>query len=213
MQTEAESTAPAASFKDAPLITPERLASEPLKKVFGVVPEWAKVRQIVTDPDLPPADQVIVVLPPGEASPQEMFLSPAEFAVLCEITRYEHSVVCNRNTNPSRPEPQRYPKFTWYGTKPNGHRAVEDNFPVQRVLMGAGYRQAVKLGRNPKDLRTEELEIVGSGKATKDARSLALHYASTVIPAEGAPADYLHNIGRLFALVDAEAGVSREAAA
>jgi hypothetical protein len=186
------------SFLTPSLITPERIARDPAE-AFATSPAWASIVYLQEDAaDLPPADQTAVVLVKTSKSPQPFFCSLPQLAFLYEATRFGHSIVVNAN---SQNPPRIYPKFM-------PEDVPEDTFPISRVWMAAGVRQAVKRGDDPRDERVEELSMSGAGKPNKTARLSVMQHVER-LARDRAPADfnveaYLNNLGRLLAMVDAD---------
>lgn len=173
------------------LITSERLESD-LATIFNFVPPWAADASLA-DPDPNVAfDENTIVVRVGGQSPDNYYFDVLAFAVLCELTRYGNSVTTNSNHKANE---RLYLKLTFT-------TAPEDNMPVWRIVMDAQPREAVKSADDLRDLRAAGLKLIGSGKAIKEARAVALRHAEIAARASGIPDSelslYLDNIKALF---------------
>lgn len=184
-------------FENAPLITPERIEADP-EEAFRVVPRWAATMAFAQPDlaDLPAADRPVVVLVGGKHR-VGITLSSMQFGLLCEGTRFGHSVVTNRN---SGKQPTIYAKLSF-------RDAPHDNMPISRPFAGAGANEQVKAQELRSDLRTENLYLDGAGKPIKYARATTMLHvrrlakerqSSGTLPVGFDVDAYLENVERLF---------------
>jgi hypothetical protein len=187
-------------YEISALITPQRLINAP-HEAFNHVPPWAAQHGFVGPEDNEP--EAIVVLIGGKHQ-MPITLSLAEYALLCEATRFGHNIVTNSNFG--KPLAIIYAKISF-------RDAAKDNIPLGRIFAGATTNEAVKTLEIASDLRPDNLYRIGAGKPEKSARDLVLRHCERLARERQAGHTlltdfdidaYVANIRNLFAFIDAE---------
>lgn len=188
------------TFKDTPLITPERLRDD-LHGSFVIRPKWADTFILVgadeADISLPKA----ILLPPSDKDPIESYFTIIQAAAMLEATRYGHRVEVNSNGQGGD-----YTKVVFTGLKHDGSNAREDNVTTARVFEGAGGANRVHRNRlRPKD-QTTGLKTTGAVSDGSDRAKVIIHAARVSREAdrtEEQTYQYIGNLMRLFDMHDA----------
>jgi hypothetical protein len=187
-------------FASAPLISTGRLQAD-RAGAFDILPSWASGGTLVGH-DFPLEQDAFVVYV-GTTKPMPLILYVLSAAILIELTRYGNNITTNSNRTARSAIAKVYAKLTFAS-------APEDNMPASRIVMAAGPRQAVIHADDRGDLRPELLAMRGDGKATKDAREVAIKHSAGLARAAGADVDAY--VANLWALIGWHDTVHLEAA-
>lgn len=194
-------------FRHTPLLTPERIASDP-SEAFRT---------------LPPCILAAVLVPPGGGTqghraaydispafvvrfgPQHITyktLSPVGLAICCELARAP-GVSIATDTNGSGRHYERI-TFAGYG---------QDLTSLSRLIRDAGPYEQVKAGHFQSDFRPENLRTMPASKIGKQAREVVMGHIRRIageweergaMPAHFTAAAYVENLERLIVLNDLE---------
>lgn len=193
------------TFLDTPLLTPERIATDP-EVAFEVRPAWIR-GLVIVHPDDTPEDRLTAspaaVVSLGEGHLAHRTYSLINLAILSELSRLPGVSVATNSNGSGR----HYERVTIAD-------AGEDLTSVNRLLLGAtAYDQAKVVGIKS-DMRPENLGSIPASKLGKDARAVLLGHALRIanaweakgtIPRHLTAGSYLANLERLLALSDLEA--------
>jgi hypothetical protein len=191
-----ESSAPAATFRDAPLITLDRLKAG-WQQALAILPEWASFHVFLPD-------CVAVVV--GNKHRIPMLLPPLELAVLAETTRLGHGVVTNANGN--GPGARIYAKLSLKD-------AQDRNPTLRRYLSGADEGSAVKALEIETDYSATNGYFVPDGHAKRAARDEVMVHVKALAQSQLSAHDaetYLANLAELLEALDAGEQVWQDAA-
>lgn len=189
--------------QECTLITPERIATgqfphhwkEPLPKSI----RWWFGCDEIPDPTSRPLAVVTVVAGSGsnKARWSSAIMHVVQFAILCEVARFGHTIAPNGNGNRDGLLPERFYWRVTYKGAPN------DKTTVNRLWKDAGAYQEVIPGRVFGDQRSDSLQLVEAWRADKSAREICLKHCERLAIERGAGAAYLKAyIGNLQALFD-----------
>jgi hypothetical protein len=203
---------PSADFPQTPLLTPERIAADPLE-AFGILPPCILSAVLISPNDRldAPSPQVCRSAPDispafvvrfGPTHTTHKTLSPIGLAIVCELARVPGVSIATDTNGTGR----YYERVTIAG---HG----EDLTSLSRLLRDAGPSEQVKAGHFKSDFRPENLRAIPAGKIGKQARDIVLGHLRRIaaeweqrgtMPPHFTASEYLENLERLFQLNDLE---------
>lgn len=177
------------SFVTTPLITPERVARDPLE-AFSNLPDWATGAVIEYDR---------VFFTVGKKHSLAIHMPHAEAALCCELGRVGIAIVTNTNGRSGDPLARLYVKFSI----PD---APDTNMPIRRPFSGAAEGVATRALEIQSDYSASNVEFTPDARSKWDAREVIIRAARRLAHqqlADGQEVDaYVANLKRWFAEID-----------
>ncbi len=189
-------------FRNAPLVTLERIRTEP-RTVFAreTWPRWVKSLELVStspdsdgpdDPNGHPSEAIILL---GRTHARRVTVNLVALAVLFEMTRYG-SISVHTNSNHAKSRPSIYPKMSF----PNapGHLVS-----IRRILFDADKGRATKPIWLEHDYSPENTRTEPDKHPRGQSRTIAMQHVEEAARKEASdPEAFLQNLRDLFVELD-----------